>query len=540
MFNRFISGACQTARITLSALVASAVLATPLAAQDAEPFRLTIMHTNDTHSHHEPQGRSGNGGAARQAAVVKSIRSEVKNSVLLDAGDRFTGTLFHQYYAGADNIKIMNALGYDAMALGNHEFDNGLEVLEQFVKGLNFPALSANTDFGTQEGLASTVPGSTVLEIGGEKIGVIGLVTADTPEITINFANKDAITWSDDYAGAVNREVASLNAQGVNKIILTTHIGLSNDIAVAGKVTGVDVIVGGHSHTAVSSIFKEGGDTEYPIEVDDAEGNPVYIVQAGDRDRYVGRLDLRFDQEGQVIRARGDLVLLSSFITPDPEMQALVEELAKPINELKNTPVAGDDKKSVVSAQLMSNQSCRIEECLIGNLISDAIRAETGAQIVLQNGGGIRSDIDEGEVTVGEVLTVLPFGNTISTLKLSGADIRASLENGVSRVDGKSGTGRFAQVSGIRYQYSVSREPGSRIISVFVVNEDGGLDVLDDAKMYTVATNNFMRTGGDGYTLFNDGAVDPYDFGRPLEEALMDYMIANNPVVVEKDGRISQ
>ena len=515
-------------------------LVTPLAAQDAEPFRLTVMHTNDTHSHHEPQGRSGIGGAARQATVVKSIRADVENSVLLDAGDRFTGTLFHKYYAGTDNIKIMNAIGYDAMALGNHEFDNGLEVLERFVQGVNFPVLSANTDFGTQEVLASSVPGSTILEIGGEKIGVIGLVTADTPEITINFPNKEAITWSDDYASAVNREVAKLKEEGVNKIILTTHIGLGNDIAVAGKVTDVDLIVGGHSHTAISSIYKEGKDTEYPIKVDDADGNPVYIVQAGDRDRYVGKLDLRFDQEGKVIRARGDLILLSSFITPDPEINALVEGLAKPINELKNTPVAGDDEKPVISSQLMSNQTCRSEECLIGNLISDAIRYETGAQIVLQNAGGIRSDIDEGQISVGEVLTVLPFGNTVSTLKLTGADVMASLENGVARVGGKSGSGRFAQVSGIRYQYDVSKEPGRRIISALVMNAEGGFAPLEDEKMYTVATNNFMRTGGDGYTQFNDNAVDPYDYGRPLEEALIDYMIANNPVVVKKDGRISQ
>ena len=544
MLKRPVTNSPITGRLSLSALVTSAVLtstlALPVMAQDAEPFRLTVMHTNDTHSHHEPQGRTGNGGAARQATVVKSIRASVENSVLLDAGDRFTGTLFHKYYAGADNVKIMNAIGYDAMALGNHEFDNGLEVLESFAKGVNFPVLSANTDFGTQEVLASKVPGSTILEVGGEKIGVIGLVTADTPEITINFANKDAITWSDDYAAAVNREVAVLKEEGVNKIILTTHIGLGNDIAVAGKVTDVDVIVGGHSHTAISSIYKEGGDTKYPIKVDDAEGNPVYIVQAGDRDRYVGQLNLRFDQEGKVIRARGDLILLSSFITPDPEVQALVEGLAQPINELKNTPVAGDDDKAVVSSQLMSNKSCRNEECLIGNLISDAIRAETGADVVLQNGGGIRADIDEGEVTVGEVLTVLPFGNTISTLKLTGADIVASLEGGVSRVGGKSGSGRFPQVSGMRYQYDVSKEPGSRIVSVDVMNADGGFDAIDNAKMYTVATNNFMRTGGDGYTLFNDNAVDPYDYGRPLEEALIDYMIANNPVVVEIDGRISQ
>jgi 5'-nucleotidase len=547
-FNRNVAGKCLSAvngnrRVVIgvgAGLVAAAMSLTTVFAQDDEPFKLTLMHTNDTHSHHEPQGRTGTGGAARQATVIKAIRESVDNSILLDAGDRFTGTLFHKYYEGVDNIKVMNALGYDAMALGNHEFDNGLEVLERFVSGVNFPVLSANVDFGRLETLAAKIPASTTLEVAGEQIGIIGLVTAETPDITINFTDKDAITWSDDYAGAVNREVTVLRENGVNKIILVTHIGLGMDKAVAAKVRDVDVIVGGHSHTVVSSIFKEGGNTKYPLSVNDADGKPVYIVQAGDRDRYVGKLDLRFDKEGKVIRARGDLVRLTRYIEPDEEVQALVDELAAPINELKNTAVTDKAGTVVTSTQLMSNKSCRARECLIGSLIADAIRAETGVDIAMQNGGGIRSDIDEGEVTVGEVLTVLPFGNTIATLTLSGADVLASLESGLSRVGGPGGTGRFPQVSGMRYEYDPSKLPGNRVVSVSVLNSDGVAEPLDSNKNYTLATNNFMRTGGDGYQLFNDNAIDPYDYGRPLEEALIDYMIANNPVTVELDGRIKR
>jgi len=504
----------------------------------ADEFQITIMHTNDTHSHHEAQGRSGDGGAARQAAVVNDIRAEAENSLLLDAGDRFTGTLFHKYYAGEDNIEVMNALGYDAMALGNHEFDNGLEVLERFVSGVNFPVLSANTDFGTLETLASAVPGSTVLEVGGEKVGVIGLVTAETPEITINFSNKDEITWSANYATAVNRETAKLKADGINKIILVTHIGLGLDKEVAANTTDIDVIVGGHSHTVISSIFKEGGDTEYPLQVENADGDPVYIVQAGDRDRYLGRLDLEFDGEGLVTDVGGDLILLGKHITPDPAVQAMVEKLAKPVDELRNTVVALEDGTAVVSNQLMSNKSCREGECLIGDLLTDAMRDETGSDFAITNGGGIRADIDEGEVTVGEVLTVLPFGNTIATLKLSGAQIAASLEHGVGRVGGKGGTGRFPQVSGLRYEFDSALEPGSRLKRVEVADSNGGYAPIDEGKMYTVATNNFMRTGGDGYEIFEKDAKEYYDYGRPLEEALMDYMIKKHPVDVVKDGRI--
>ena len=359
-----------------------------------------------------------------------------------------------------------------------------------------------------------------------------------TPEITINFANKDEITWSDDYAAAVNTEAAKLKASGVNKIILVTHIGLGEDKSVAAKTTDVDVIVGGHSHTVVSSVYKEGGNTKYPLEVENADGNTVYIVQAGDSSRYLGQLNLRFDEEGVVTRARGDLILLSKHITPDPEVHALIEELAEPINELKNTPVALPDGTPVVSNQMMTNKTCRGGECLIGNLLTDAMREETGADIAITNGGGIRAEIDEGEVTVGEVLTVLPFGNTVATLKLTGAQIVASIEHGVSRVGGKSGTGRFPQVSGLRYEFDSSKDEGSKVKKVELPNGSGGFKAIDEGKVYTVATNNFMRTGGDGYEIFENDAVDPYDYGRPLEEALIDFMVKQHPVAVSKDGRI--
>lgn len=503
-----------------------------------EPYRLTVLHTNDTHSHHEPQ-RNGDGGVARQAAVLKQIRAEGGNVVLLDGGDRFTGTLFHKYYQGQENVKLMNALGYDAMSLGNHEFDNGLDVLSQFADLAEFAILAANVEAGDDLSQLSNIAPSVVVEVGGEKIGLIGLVTAETPEITINFEGKNKITWRDDYAAVVNAEAEKMVAEGVNKIILVTHIGLGVDSAVAAELKNVDVIVGGHSHTLLSDEYKEAGEHNYPVTVEDADGQPVYIVQAGDRTRYLGRLDLEFDAEGTVTRARGDVILLSRYITPDPDMQAMVDELAKPINALKETPVAGIDEQVVNSSVLLSNQDCRHQECAIGNLIGDALRAETGAQIAIMNGGGIRAGIDEGPITIGEVLTVLPFGNTVATLKLSGADLQAALENGVSRIGAGSGTGRFPQVSGLRYSFDASQEPGSRITAVEVQQEDGSYAALDPTTEYSIVTNNFMRTGGDGYVQFNDNAIDPYDFGRPLEEVLIDYMIANNPVSTKVEGRIT-
>lgn len=527
------SGSVRAMAVTVVALVCAAA-----GSANAEEFRMTIMHTNDTHSHHEAQSSTGDGGAARQAAVVKNIRAEVQNSVLLDAGDRFTGTLFHSYYAGKDNVKVMNALGYDAMALGNHEFDNGLGVLEYFVTNVNFPVLSANTDFGALDTLASLIPGSVVLDVGGEKIGVIGLVTAETPEITINFANKDQIAWSDDYIDVVNREVEQLKSEGINKIILLTHIGLGLDREVASHTTDIDVIVGGHSHTVISNVYKEGGNTVYPLKVKNASGDPVYIVQAGDRDRYLGRLNLIFDDAGRVTQAQGDLILLSQYITPEPRVDAMVRELADPINELKNTAVTLADGTAVVSAQAMLSTACRSGECLIGNFLADAMRDETGSDIAIINGGGLRASIDAGEVTVGELLAVLPFGNTIATLKLTGAQIVASLEHGFGGVAGRIGSGRFPQVSGLRIKYDSYPGSDSRIKHVEVADENGSYVPIDKSKIYSVVTNNFMRTGGDGYEIFANNAIEPYDHGRPVTEVLIDYMVKKHPVTVVKDGRI--
>jgi 5'-nucleotidase len=168
-------------------------------------------------------------------------------------------------------------------------------------------------------------------------------------------------------------------------------------------------------------------------------------------------------------------------------------------------------------------------------LITDAIREETGVDIAVMNSGGIRADIDEGDITLGEVLTVLPFGNLISTFELTGADVWAMLENGVSQVEDVAG--RFLQVSGLRYSFDLTQAPGSRIVSVDVW-QDGAYVPLDLEATYLLAANDFMRGGGDGYSVLADNAINPYDLGSPLDGVVADYIIANSPVAPEVEGRI--
>lgn len=509
----------------------------PAAAQD-DTFALTILHTNDTHSWHEPTS-TGDGGAARLAAVVNQVRDEAENVLLLDGGDRFTGTLFHVQYRGQDQVQVMNAIGYDAMTLGNHEFDDGEDVLYNFVSQLDFPAVSANiTDWGTFTQLDDTVDAYAVLDVNGQQIGIIGLTTPETPELS---GVSDEVVFSADLVGVTQAAVDELTAQGVNKIILVTHVGLDMDREVAAGVTGVDVIVGGHSHTLIGNVYQAAAEG-YPVVVENPEGNPVYIVQAGSNSTYLGRLNVVFDAEGVVSSVNGDTILLSRYITPDPALAEIVTELAGPVEELRATPIGAEANVFLNGDRLV----CRVEECLLGNLITDAMRAETGAQLAITNGGGIRASIDEGEVTVGEVVTVLPFGNLTATFELTGADVIAALENGVSRVTVEDGnvvrqgaSGRFPQVSGLRFTWDPTLEAGSRIVSVDVENAAGEWVAIDESATYTVASNDFMRQGGDGYVVFQENAVNPYDFGKPLDQVLAEYLALNTPITPEIEGRIT-
>ncbi len=520
----------------LFAIVLCVALVAPLSAQD-ESYELTIMHTNDVHAEHEPD-RDGDGGAARQATVVRQIRDEVANSLLLDGGDRFTGTLFHIQWLGQDSAQIMNMIGYDAMTLGNHEFDNGDDVLAAFVDALDFPVVTANVDFSESPQLAGKVGPWTTLDVGGESIGIIGLVS---PESQILSSPGPELVFESDLVSVTQNAVDALTAEGVNKIIVVSHIGFGTDAAVAQQVSGVDVFVGGDSNTFLSNRYA-GASGDYPAVFESASGEPVLVVQADAKTLYLGRLDLEFDAAGVLSDWEGDAILLSRYIAPAPDLADLVAGLAEPIDDLRVQVVAE------AAVMLNGDRSiCRVEECNLGNLIADAVREETGAQIAYMNGGGIRSDIDAGEITMGEILTVQPFNNVTSTFGLMGSDVLAMLENAVSRiqlndagqVQRGGASGRFLQISGARFSIDPTQEVGSRIVSVEVLNDAGEYEALDPGAVYSVAGNNFVRTGGDGFSVLAENAIDPYDAGRVDFNVTLDYVVANSPVSPVTEGRIT-
>ncbi len=496
-------------------------------------YTLTILHTNDFHSRFEPITKYDNscaaedndagecfGGSARLMSAVADARARSNNSILVDGGDQFQGTLFYTYYKGKMAAEVMNKMDYTAMTVGNHEFDDGPEVLAGFVDSVDFPVLMSNADISAEEHIKDKILKSTVIEQGGEKIGLIGLTTEDTPEI----ASPGPNVKFQDSAKSVQAEVDRLSEEGVNKIIVLSHSGYHKDIEVAENTTGVDVIVGGHTNTYLSN-SSEDAEGPYPTMV----GNTA-IVSAYAYGKFLGELNVTFDDEGNVTEAVGEPLIMDAAVAEDAETKALVAERAEPLNAIRNK-VVGETAAPVDGERA----SCRMKECEMGNLVADAMLArvaELGVDIAIQNGGGLRASIDEGEVTMGEVLTVLPFQNTLATFDASGQVILDALENGVSGM-GEDPAGSFPQVAGMSYTVDPAAEEGSRISEVMV-----GGEPIDPDQTYGVVTNNFVRNGGDGYSMFVD-AENPYDFGPNLEDVTADFIAENAPYQPYVDGRIT-
>jgi 5'-nucleotidase / UDP-sugar diphosphatase len=531
----------------IAALVAfSASTLSLSAAPSFADYTLTILHINDWHSRIESNNKFEStcsaeeegkgeciGGAARLKTAIDQRRKalEGQNVLLLNGGDNFQGSLFYTTYKGAAEAEFLNLMKFDAMTVGNHEFDDGEEALVPFLEKVQFPVLSANVHPNAQSKVGDGIKPSVVIEVGGQKIGIVGAVTNDTPELASPGPN---ISIDEDLK-TITAEVEKLNGQGVNKIIALTHVGYPRDKEMIARIPGVDVVVGGHSHSLLSNTDSKA-EGPYPTMVDNPEGYKVPVTQAASYSKYLGEFRVVFDDNGVVKEAKGDPLYLDKSIEPDQAVLARIKELAGPIEELKAKVVA-ETAKPIDG----SRENCRARECEMGNLVSDAILdrvKDQGIQIAVQNGGGLRASIDQGQVTMGDVLTVLPFQNTLATFQLTGKDIVASLEAGVSEIE--EGKGKFPQVAGLKYSFDKSVAPNQGRIKSVEVNDGRQWESIEPDKVYGVATNNFVRGGGDGYTLFEENAQNAYDYGPSLEQVVADYLAANQPYTSKLDGRITE
>ena len=513
-------------------LLGTAALALSAGTATAE-YTLHILHTNDMHSRIESINKYDStcnaegeaegscfGGVARVKTAIDTKTGELadQNVVVLDAGDPFQGSLFYTTYKGAAEAEFMDQMGYDAMAVGNHEFDDGPEGLAKFIDMVSFPVISGNLDVSQSNVLKGKVENHVVLDVGGKKIGVISALATDTVETSSPGPN---VIFQDEI-DALAADVATLEGEGVDIIIALTHVGLNKDLEIAEAVPGIDVVIGGHSHTLMSN--DDDGTPAYPTMVGDTA-----VAQAYAYTKYLGHLTVTFDDDGNVTAASGDPMLLDASVEPNADFAARIAEMGAPIEEMKTRVVA--EAADVIGGD---REICRAKECSMGSLIADAMLdrvKDQGVEIAIQNGGGIRASIDAGPITMGEVLTVLPFQNTLSTFEVTGATIVKALENGVSQIE--DGAGRFPQVAGMSYAFDASKPAGERISDVMV----GGAPI-DMDKVYGVVSNNYVRNGGDGYAMFKD-AQNAYDFGPDLADVTAEFLAEKGPFTPYTDGRIT-
>jgi 5'-nucleotidase len=528
----------MTRKLFLATAAACAFVAGPALAD----YSISILHTNDFHSRVEPINKYDSGckeednaagkcfgGYARMANAIRAAREAAPNSLLVDGGDQFQGSLFYTYYKGKVAAEMMNALGYDAMTVGNHEFDDGPAVLRGFMDAVKFPVLLANADITNEPELADVLKASTVIEKDGQKIGLIGVTPVDTSELASPGPN---IRFSDPVP-AVQAEVDKLTAAGVNKIVLLSHSGYTIDLWIGSRVSGLDVIVGGHSNTYLSNASDRAAGP-YPTWRKGPDGGNVAIVQAYAYGKYLGKLDVTFDDAGNVTAASGEPIIVDGQIAEDSGLKSRIAELAQPLDEIRNkvigstsAPIDGDRK------------NCRATVCEMGVLVADAMLAKVqhqGVSIAFANGGGLRASIDDGEVTMGEVLTVLPFQNTLATFRIKGKDIVAALEAGVSQVE--EGKGRFPQVAGLKFTWNRAAPPNQGRVKEVLVMKDGAWAPIDPEATYGVVSNNYVRTGGDGYVMFAENAIDPYDFGPDIADVVAEYIAASGSYKPYTDDRI--
>lgn len=451
------------------------------AAAGAAPIEIRILHINDFHGFALPYKPAGAGeslgGIASLAGTAGKLRAE-KPTLLLAAGDMIQGHALANLFEGKPVIEMMNAMGFDAMAAGNHEFDFGQEILRKRIGEAGFPVLCANV-----EGFDGLKP-YKIFTVNGIAVAVIGVVAADTP-VTTHPRNVAGLTFLPPEV-AVESALKEIGGRG-DLVVVLSHMGFAADRALAEKVRGIDVIVGGHSHTKV----------ERPAQV----GNTI-IVQAWEHAKALGVLDLVVDKGKEGARVAGYAGRLEE-ISPgrggkDGKVAGIVAVYRREMDavldrRIGNTPVDLD------------GENVRARETNLGDFLADVLRRTAGADAALINGGAIRTGIRKGDIRLRDVYSVLPFENYIVAVRLTGRRILEALEHGVSSVE--EGAGRFPQVSGLSFRYARSAPPGSRVREVRV----GGRPVDLDAE-YTVATLDFLAIGGDGYNAFGDAVRASRDF----------------------------
>lgn len=499
----------------LAAILLSFLTATAQAGQSV----VRILYVNDFHGFAEPYNPYGSdemlGGVSFLASEVERLRKE-KPTLLLAAGDMIQGPNWANMFLGESVIELMNEMRFDAMALGNHEFDFGTDVLRKRTSEAGFPVLCANVS-----GLDMVKP-YTLREINGVKFAVIGVVTEDVP-VSTHPKNVAGLKFGPP-ADVVQKYVETLKGKA-DIIIVLSHIGHSADRELAKKVPGLAAIVGGHSHTKVLS----------PVMIGDTA-----IVQAWEHGKALGVLDLTFEGR-KIIKTEGRLVE----IRPKAGIpNAVVDRIVEKYREKADAVLDETIGEALVD---LDGERVRLQETNLGDFIADIIKNAAHADAAIIGGGSIRASIKRGEIKIKHIYSVSPFNNYIVAVRLTGRQILEALENGVSAIE--EGGGRFPQVSGLSFVYSRSAPVGSRVKEVMINGRKTGPD-----KEYVVATNDFIAAGGDGYKVFGEAVRASRDYsvvgdmmkgeklvysnsGKWVRDVVVDYIKDRKKISAVAEGR---
>ncbi|HOC53082.1 MAG TPA: 5'-nucleotidase C-terminal domain-containing protein [Caldisericia bacterium] len=477
---------------------------------DAKFPYITILHTNDVHGYLTGTDAK-NGGVARIATIVKQEREKNPNTILIDAGDHIQGANISNFFKGKNVIEVYNAMGYNYATFGNHEFDWGKVVTKERINEAQFTYLCANI-IDTSTGNTFAPKAYDTKEYSTLKLGFYGLDTDELP-ILVNPTGIEGLKILDPTDTSKDM-VSTLKKEGTDFIISISHLGYDKDKLLAGSVEGIDLIIGGHSHTVLNKVDLV---------------NNIYIVQTGEKGLNLGKIYLQFENDysgSKLVNFRYTLIPITDTIKEDSTIKAIItpyeEKLKKEMDVvIGETLVDLDGERGNV----------RTKETNLGNLVADFMKELANSDIAITNGGGIRASIKKGLVKIGDAYNVLPFDNLIVKIEVTGKDIVEAIENGVSQVE--TAQGRFPQISGLVVKVNKNKPPMSRVVEVLFNGEPIELD-----KIYTVATNDFMASGGDGYTSFKNAKSSVWATGNWMRDDFVEYIKKHSPLNPQVEGRI--
>ncbi|ERS13986.1 NAD nucleotidase [Alloalcanivorax xenomutans] len=562
-----------------------------------EPLSLTILHINDHHSNLEASSLTldiagaettfDSGGFPRVVAKIAEREAARSNVLKLHAGDAITGTLYFSSFEGEADAELMNQVCFDAFALGNHEFDRGDAGLKKFLDYLaddscGTPVLAANVKPQVGTPLAPNagddyIKPYVIHEVDGQQVGIIGIDIAGKTQNSSSPLDTTEFLDEQETAQAMIDELAD---QGVNKIILLTHYQYQNDLEMAANLSGVDVIIGGDSHTLLGDFADYGlaASGDYPTIVTNADGDQACVAQAWQYSQVVGELNVEWDADGNVTACAGvPYLLLGDSITrktaddesyepegterqqilaavdadaqlsltsPDLNAQTLLAGFTEQLDEFQNIEI-GTATEDLCLARIPGREygdPCPSEDPDRGgdipNVVANAfLFMSKEADVSIQNAGGVRIDIPAGPITIGDAYTLLPFGNTLTNLDMTGAEIRQVLNEAVDYAHSDS-SGAYPYASGLRWYVDMNRAEGERLYDIeYRLRNEGEWQPLDDTTELTVVSNSFTASGQDGYLTFGtvseDGrAVDTFlDYAQSFVDYMMEVGTVGKPAL---------